>query len=140
MTNATNHRLQSFGLTLLRVVVGAVFVAHGAQKLFIFGVQGVQGAFAQLGVPAPSLTGPLVAGVEFLGGIALILGLLTRYVGVALAGTMLGAILFVHLENGFFAPNGVEFVLTLLAASAALVLTGSGPLSLDAVLSRRRTG
>jgi putative oxidoreductase len=122
------------------VLVGVVFLAHGGQKLFVFGLGGVQGAFGQMGIPGAELVGPLTALVEFFGGLALVSGLLTRLASVGLALVMLGAIAFVHLPAGFFAPKGVEFPLTLLAATVAFALTGAGRFSLDhAIAARRRT-
>jgi putative oxidoreductase len=125
-------------LTVLRVIAGVIFVAHGAQKLFVFGLDGVAGGFAQMGVPLAGIAGPLVAVVEFFGGLALIAGLFTRLAGVGLAVVMLGAFFLVHASAGFFLPNGYEFVLMLLGAVTTLVLTGAGRYSLDAVLATRR--
>jgi putative oxidoreductase len=124
-------------LAVLRVVAGVVFAAHGAQKLFVFGFDGVTAAFTQMGAPLPELTGPLVALVEFLGGLALVFGLLTRLAGLGLAITMLGAIVLVHLAGGFFLPNGVEFALTLLAVAVTFTITGAGRYSLDHAIAAR---
>jgi len=126
------------GLALLRVLVGATFAAHGAQKLFVFGLEGVTGAFTQMGIPLPGLAGPLVALVEFFGGIALAVGLLTRLAGLGLAITMLGALFFAHSGSGFFLPTGAEFALVMFAGAAALALTGPGALSIDQLIADRR--
>jgi len=87
-----------------------------------------------MGVPFPGLMGPLIGLLEFFGGIALLVGFLTRLLGVAFALDMLGAILLVQLKKGF---SGYEFEFLLLAASAALFLTGAGRFSVDAFLAGR---
>lgn len=130
-------RQLSAALVALRLIVGTVFIAHGAQKLFVFGISGVTGAFGQMGVPLPELVAPMVAFLEFFGGIALVLGAATRLVAVGLAVNMLAAMVLVHLPNGFFMPNGVEFVLTLFGAMAFLTIAGAGDYSLDARVLQR---
>jgi putative oxidoreductase len=125
-------------LAVLRVLIGIIFVAHGGQKLFVYGFEGVTGAFAGMGIPLPGIAGPLAALVEFFGGLALVTGLLTRVAGLGLAVTMLGAIGFAHLSQGFFAPKGFEFPLALLGATVALALAGAGRFSLDHAIAQRR--
>ena len=123
---------------LVRVIAGSVFAAHGAQKLFVWGLEGVAGGFASMGIPMAGIAGPAVAFLEFFGGIALALGLLTRLVSTGLAVVMLGALFMVHLSAGLFAPNGIEFVLTLFAIAAGLAIAGPGRYSLDALIAARR--
>lgn len=138
MQTQRNTDLRGWGLTVLRVVIGIVFLMHGIQKLG-GGVGGTAGFLGSLGIPLPEVMAIVLIAVELLGGIALVLGLGTRFVAPLLAVTMLVALVTVHLDKGFFAQNGgYEFTLTLLAATVALALTGSGEAALDKVFTRRR--
>lgn len=128
---------QQFGIAILRIITGIVFVAHGAQKVFVYGFAGVGGAFAQMGVPMPAVMGPVIGLIELLGGVALIVGLFTRIAALALACDMLGAILLVHAAGGFFLPAGLEFVLMLFGAALTILFAGPGALSVDGALASR---
>lgn len=121
---------QACGLTILRIVVGIVFLVHGYQKLFHMGFHGVAGFFGHAGIPWPMVSAVVVTLVEFVGGIALIAGLGVRIAAALLAVDMIVAILVVHLKHGFFNPMGFEFPLTLLAATLCLGLSGGGMFSL----------
>jgi len=127
----------AWGLLFLRLVVGVVFVMHGGQKIFVHGISGMAGFLGQLGFPLPLVFAVVVALVEFLGGLALILGLFTRWAAALIATVMLVAMLLVHLKNGFFLPRGFEYTLTLLAANLALALSGPGALALGSKIGKR---
>lgn len=126
----------------LRLPIGIIFMAHGAQKLFAwFGGYGLDGTgqwMESIGL-APGYVMALLAGsAEFFGGILLLLGLLTRPAALALASTMVVAIFSVHIQNGLFmSNNGYEFGLALLAMSVALVFQGGGRFALDSVVARK---
>lgn len=130
-------------LLILRLALGAVFLMHGAQMVLgLFGGSGLQATVkdfqTQLGIPA--LFGYLAALTQFLGGIALLLGALTRLAALGIGVVMGVAIWKVHLVNGFFMNwfckpgqgHGIECNLALLAIALALVLTGGGKYSFDA--------
>lgn len=134
MSNGSN---QSWGITVLRVVLGIVYLAHGWQKLFSMGFHGVAGFFGGAGIPLPFVSAVIVTLVEFLGGIALIIGLFTRWAAALNGFDMIVAILVVHLKNGFLKPGGFEHPLTLLAACLALVWLGPGAASVDGALAKR---
>lgn len=129
---------QAWGIALVRAVVGVVFLAHGSQKLFSFGFHGVAGFFAHLGIPAPAFSAVVVTLVEFIGGIALLLGVGTRVAALLLAIDMIGAIVFVHGKAGFFLPAGFEYALTMLAVNLGLLLAGPGAAAIDNDIGRRK--
>lgn len=132
-TTTSHHRSGAHDLALLvlRVALGAIFIAHGGQKLFWFGIAGTTEAFVGMGVFLPEITAPAVAIAEFFGGLALVAGLFTRLAAGSIAVVMLGAMVMVHLPAGFFLPNGIEFVLMNFAAAVALALLGAGAYSVD---------
>ncbi|HEY8753080.1 MAG TPA: DoxX family protein [Arthrobacter sp.] len=133
------QRLITTAITVLRVILGFLFAAHGWQKFNEWTIAGTQAAFAQMGVPAANVSAPLIAGLELAGGIALILGVLTRVVAALLAADMIGALVLVHAPAGVFADKGgYELVLLLGAAALALALTGAGRMSVDRVLFGRK--
>jgi putative oxidoreductase len=138
--NAPSRRQIDTALAVLRIALGVTFIMHGGQKLFVYGFDGVTGAFSQMGIPAPGFFGPFVGFVEFFGGIAIVLGLLTRLAALGVGSTMVVAILTVHLKQGFFNPGGVELPLALLASAIALVIAGAGAYSADAAIAKRLEG
>ncbi len=132
-------------LTTLRVVLGVVFFAHGAQKMLGwfggYGFHGTMGFFTHMGMPSPVAF--LVICTEFFGGLGLIVGLLTRIAALGIGVEMIGAIFMVHLPNGFFMNwmgtqkgEGFEYHLLVIAIAAALLLRGAGAFSLDRSLSK----
>ncbi len=129
--------MRSWGITLARLAVGVVFLAHGAQKLFVYHFSGVAQSFGHMGIPLPGFSAVVVTLVEFFGGLALILGLGTRIAAALIAIDMLGAIAFVHFKGGFFLPRGFEYAFTMLMVNAGLVLAGAGAMALDNLFGRR---
>lgn len=132
---ASNLTLSSF---ILRVPLGIILASHGSQKLFAwFGGYGLEGTgqwMASIGFTPGYLMALLAGSAEFFGGIALILGLLTRPAAFVTAFTMLMAMTF-HIGNGLFiANNGYEYALMLLIASLTLTLQGAGRFSVDLLL------
>ncbi|MDD5542263.1 MAG: DoxX family protein [Acidobacteriia bacterium] len=130
--------VSGWGFTILRLAVGIVFFAHGWQKLFGYGLHNVSASMGMMHIPLAAVSGPLVTFLEFVGGLALILGVLTRWFAALFVIEMLVAILGVHLRNGFFLPRGYEYPFMMLAASLALVLEGPGKAALDRLWTNRK--
>jgi putative oxidoreductase len=135
--------MERYGPALLRLMVGIIFIAHGAQHLFgVWGGQGLAGtaaSFDSIGLSPGYPLAVAVGVIEVGGGLLLVAGALTAYAAAALILVMLGAMWKVHLANGFFinwgmtpgVGHGVEFNLLLIAALACLALTGPGAFSID---------
>jgi putative oxidoreductase len=137
-----------FAMTVIRLVLGVVFFAHGAQKLLGwfggYGFSGTMGFFASMGIPAPFAF--LAIAAEFLGGLGLIAGLLGRIAAFGIMCNMILAVALVHRQNGLFmnwAGNqkgeGFEFHLLVIAIAIAILIEGSGALSVDRLLTERRS-
>lgn len=137
---ATNN---SYSALALRLPLGIIFAAHGAQKLFgWFGGYGLEGTgqwMASIGLEPGVFLAALSGSAEFFGGLFLILGLLTRPSALVLAVTMLVAIFTVHINNGLFMNNnGYEFGLALLAGAVSLLISGGGRASADSLIVKNQ--
>jgi putative oxidoreductase len=131
--------------TILRLVLGIVFLAHGSQKMLGwfggYGFKATMGFFTQT-AHIPAVFAFLAIAAEFFGGLGLIVGLLSRIAAFGIAVNMLVAILAVHLPNGFFMNwtgqqkgEGFEYHLLVLAMTVALMIRGGGAFSLDRAFS-----
>ncbi|WNF23441.1 DoxX family protein [Mesobacillus jeotgali] len=131
--------MMDLGLLIIRLVIGILFIGHGAQKLFGwfggYGLKGTGGWFDSIGMK-PGVTMALFAGLaELIGGILLGAGFLTPLAALMIAGTMLMAIIKVHAPNGLWSTaNGYEYNLTLIAVTVGLALIGPGKYAIDAIL------
>ncbi|GGF36721.1 DoxX family protein [Williamsia phyllosphaerae] len=123
---------------LARIGLGAIFLAHGLQKVNVWGYSGTKAAFDGMGAPVPGVSAFLATWIEILGGIALIAGVLTPIVGLVLFLDMVGAYLIAHTGNGIWvADGGYEFVLALGVGSLLIAAVGAGKFSVDGVLGSR---
>jgi putative oxidoreductase len=129
----------NIGLLLIRLVIGVLFIGHGAQKLFGwfggYGLKGTGGWFESIGMK-PGVTMALMAGLtELVGGLLFAVGLVTPLGGIMIAATMVIAIAKVHGANGLWSTsNGYEYNLVLLAVTIGIALVGPGQYALDAFL------
>lgn len=131
--------MRSLGLLILRVFLGGMMMAHGSQKVFgAFegpGLEGFTETTRKLNLEPAEILGPVGAYSEFLGGLSILLGFFTPAGAIAVINTMAVAIWKVHAKNGFWATKrGYEFNGLIIAASAALLLTGPGKVSVDGVI------
>ncbi|MDG0055930.1 DoxX family protein [Paenibacillus sp. P2(2022)] len=127
------------GLLLIRLVVGLLFVGHGAQKLFGwfggYGPKGTGGWMESIGIKPGVLMAVAAGLMELLGGALFAVGLLTPLAALLITMTMLGAIVKVHGQNGIWATaNGYEYPLVLIAVVIGIALIGAGSYSIDAIL------
>jgi len=132
------ERVRDLAALIGRLGLGAVFIAHGWQKFFEYGMDGTAASFVQMGVPAATASAWFAAVVELVGGALLLVGAALPVVGVLLALDMAGALVLVHLPNGMLAPNGYQLVLVLGVAALALGFNG-GAYSVDQVLLKSRS-
>lgn len=131
--------VRGIGLLLARVLLGAVLIVHGGQKLFTNGVAGTGAYFESMGVPAAQAAAAFAGAAEFVGGILLVLGLLTQVVAVLVTLTMAGAYFFVHAAAGIYAADGGwELVAVIGLAAVVFGLVGPGRYSVDALIAGRR--
>jgi putative oxidoreductase len=126
------------GLILIRLVIGPLMAAHGAQKLFGwfggYGLAGTGGFFEGLGFRPGRFFAATAAGTEIVGGVLIALGLLGPVGPALLVSVMVVAAISVHWPNVFASSNGIEVPLLYGVTAAALALTGFGAYSLDAAL------
>lgn len=131
----------NISMTILRIIVGIIFIAHGSQKLFgLFGGYGLEGTgqfMVSIGLQ-PGYLMALLAGLgEFVGGLLVLVGLFTRLGSLLLIAVSLVAMFVVHIHNGFFmSGNGFEYILTLLTVSIVLLIEGSGKYSIDNIINK----
>ncbi|SDS29374.1 DoxX family protein [Corynebacterium timonense] len=129
--------VRDFALFLVRIVVGAVFVARGYRAWFDVGMAQTARGLGEAGMPQPTLSAYISGTVELIGGAFLIIGLLTTIVASVLALLVLAAGYFVHLSQGFFLEDGgIEYPMVLVAALFLVVVFGAGRASLDRALTR----
>jgi putative oxidoreductase len=130
--------LTDLALLVSRVAIGVILVAHGWQKLNEWTLAGAAGAFSDMGIPASTAAATFATGVEIIGGVALIIGILTPVVAVLNIVNLLGALLVVHAENGVFVTDsGFELVLALSAGLATIATLGAGKFSADGLVGGR---
>ncbi len=133
----SNEKLIGAAILVIRVTLGVLMFAHGAQKVFgVFGGKGLDATVDGMskGLGMPSWLAYLSCFTELVGGIGIILGVLTRFFSIAVLINMLVAVFAVHFKNGLLGPGGFEFPGSLAMLALTIALAGPGMLSLDHVL------
>ena len=131
--------VRDLGLLLARALLGVVLIVHGGQKLFSNGVEGTGAFFESVGVSAARAAAGFAGTVELVGGILLVLGLLTQLVAVLVVVVMAGAYIYVHRAAGIYAADGGwELVAVIGLAVVVFGLVGPGRYSLDALIAGQR--
>jgi putative oxidoreductase len=129
-------------LLLLRLILGTIFFAHGAQKVLgWFGGNGLEltANYFEQNLGIPTFLTYIASFTELLGGLGLLFGILTKISAAGIGIVMLAAILKVHLPNGFFMPGGFEFALTLFLIALVVLLRGPGTISIDSKLFNKNS-
>ncbi len=129
------ERMQPLGLLVLRLVLGAIMIAHGYPLVF-GGIHHHIDTVRSLHLPG--WMAYLSAASQFGGGILLIVGFFTRFASLCICITMLVAIFGVHLKNGFLGQGNYQFPLALAAIAFSLMFSGAGPISIDGAKGRGR--
>ncbi len=136
MSTAERSWVSDWSMVPVRFVVGLVFLMHGGQKAFVFGLSGVADMLHKLGFPMATGFAVLLIFAELVGGAAVLLGVFARVAGLGLAIEMVIAIYVARLGGGFFTPYGYEFELTLLGACLTIAAAGPGRIALGPVWKR----
>ncbi|MDR2279867.1 MAG: DoxX family protein [Gordonia sp. (in: high G+C Gram-positive bacteria)] len=131
---------QGLSTAIARIILGIIFLAHGCQKFFVYGMDNVATNFDMMGAPFPTLSAWIAAILEFVGGIALIAGIAVPLFALLLIFNMIGAIFIAHIDFGFWAGDGgYELPLALIAGLIAVAIAQQGVLSVDGHLAKRFT-
>lgn len=134
----TMPALRDAALLIARASIGFILLTHGLQKFLEYTIDGTAASFAEMGVPAPSVAALFAATVETVGGVALMIGLVTPAAAALNILNLLGAFVIVHAGNGVFVDGGgYELVLALIAGLIVIAMLGAGRFSVDELVSRR---
>lgn len=137
LCNDKRQSIEPLALALLRITVGVIMAVHGWEKLNA--IPQMTEAFTAMGLPAPKMMVYLAISGEFLGGLGLIVGLLTPIAAFGVFATMAVAVFKVHWANGLMAKNnGFEYPMTLMFVALYFMVRGAGPLSLDGLCCRKK--